>query len=154
MRVEIPGYQRWDLRYLVLDFNGTLAANGILLPEVVEPLRTLAQHLEIHIVSADTYGTVAAQARSLNIRYRLVEAQNGAVKVAHVIGLGAERVVAIGNGANDALMLRAACLGIAVIGDDSAAGSALQAADVVCRHIGDALALLLDQNKLIAVLRQ
>lgn len=153
MRIEIPGYERWELKYLVLDFNGTLATGGILLSSVVEPLRSLAQHLEIHVVTSDTYGTVAAQMRSVHARYQLVEAATGRHKLAHVAAIGAERVVAIGNGCNDALMLRSARLGIAVIGAEGAAGAALQAADVVCNDIGDALGLLLDVRRLVAVLR-
>jgi soluble P-type ATPase len=50
-------------------------------------------------------------------------------------------------------MLRAATLGIAVIGPEGAAGPTLVAADVVCRSVLDALDLLLDERALAATLR-
>lgn len=153
MRIEIPGRERWELKSLVLDFNGTLASGGILLPGVGDRLRALSRDLRIDVVTADTYGTVVAQMEQANVRYTLTQVQRGTEKVAHVVALGADQVAAIGNGCNDTLMLRAARLGIAVIGEDGAAGEALMAADIVCRSIVDALALLQDPNKLIAVLR-
>ncbi len=30
MRIEIPGYKTMDLKYLVLDYNGTIAKDGII----------------------------------------------------------------------------------------------------------------------------
>jgi soluble P-type ATPase len=78
---------------------------------------------------------------------------DGDDKARFVEGLGAERCVAIGNGANDAAMLAAAALGIAVVGPEGAAGSALLAADVVARSIADALDLVLDERALVATLR-
>jgi soluble P-type ATPase len=67
--------------------------------------------------------------------------------------MGAERVVAIGNGRNDRLMLEAAALGIAVIGDEGIAAEAASASDIVTRHIRDALQLLLEPRRLVASLR-
>lgn len=29
MRIEIPGYKTMDLKYLILDYNGTIAKDGI-----------------------------------------------------------------------------------------------------------------------------
>jgi len=60
--------------------------------------------------------------------------------------LGGERAVAIGNGANDADMQRAAMLGIAVVGPEGLAGGALAAADVVVASINDALGLLVNSK--------
>jgi soluble P-type ATPase len=78
---------------------------------------------------------------------------NGVGKVRIVEGLGPERCVAIGNGANDAAMLAASALGIAVVGPEGAAAAAVHAADVVCASIVVALDLLLDTRALIATLR-
>ena len=69
------------------------------------------------------------------------------------MALGADRVVAIGNGRNDEAMLRAARLGIAVIGTEGAATATLLAADVVCTSVTDALDLLLDERAITATLR-
>jgi P-type E1-E2 ATPase len=151
--VEIPGSEPWELASLVLDFNGTLATAGILVPGVVELLRTLSRAVTIHILTADTYGTARAQLEQAGLGHTLKQVHSGADKLAYVNALDASRVVAIGNGRNDAPMLHAARLGIAVIGEEGAAGEALMAADIVCRSIVDALALLQDARKLVAVLR-
>jgi soluble P-type ATPase len=63
-------------------------------------------------------------------------------------------VVAIGNGANDALMLEHAALGILVMGGEGAAVEALLRARVVVTDICEALDLLLFPKRLIATLRR
>jgi P-type E1-E2 ATPase len=75
-------------------------------------------------------------------------------KAALVRDLGAASVVAVGNGANDALMLKEAALGIAVIEGEGASVAAVVNADVVCRSIRHALDLLLHPRRLSATLRR
>ena len=67
--------------------------------------------------------------------------------------LGADRCCAVGNGLNDAPMLRAARLGIAIVGPEGAGSAALAAAEVVCASIIAALELLLDPVTLASTLR-
>ena len=67
--------------------------------------------------------------------------------------LGRQATVCVGNGRNDRLMLKEAALGIAVMLDEGIAAEALLAADVVCRDILSALALLLHPLRLVATLR-
>lgn len=62
-------------------------------------------------------------------------------------------VAAVGNGANDAAMLREAALGIAVLGPEGLAAEALLAADVLVRDVRDALDLLLQPERLVATWR-
>jgi hypothetical protein len=47
-----------QIEYLVLDYNGTLALDGRLIPGVRPHLRTLARLMELHVVTADIFGTV------------------------------------------------------------------------------------------------
>jgi soluble P-type ATPase len=68
--------------------------------------------------------------------------------------LGPEHCVAMGNGANDAAILEAAALGVAVVGPKGASAAALLAADAVCRTVLEALDLLLDERALRATLRR
>jgi soluble P-type ATPase len=49
-----------------------------------------------------------------------------------VAALGADSTAAIGNGRNDAAMLRVARIGIAIVGPEGSASAAIAAADVVC----------------------
>lgn len=149
--IAIPGQPQVTLRHLVLDVNGTLSARGELIDGVAKRLARLAEHLELHVASADTFGTAEALAASVGAAFTLVA--DGGKKERLVRELGGDTVVAVGNGRNDAAMFRAARLSIAVIGPEGAAVTALQAADVVCRDIGEALDLLLDDRALLATLR-
>lgn len=151
LRVDIPGREPLELAFLLLDLNGTLSDRGALLEGVAERLETLAQKLEVRILSADTFGTLHDIERRLPARGDTVT--NGEEKVAILRELGADRCVAIGNGANDALMLREAALGITVLGPEGASGAALSAADLICASILDALDLLREPRTLSATLR-
>lgn len=149
--IEIPGAEPMKLEHVLLDANGTLTHGGALIAGVEERLRRLATSLELHLVTADTFGVAGALADRLGLDLTIVK--SGAEKVAAATRFGRERVVAIGNGRNDEGMLRVARLGIAVIGPEGAASAGLLAADVVCRSITEALDLLLDERLLIATLR-
>ena len=69
------------------------------------------------------------------------------------LALGADHVVAIGNGRNDRLMLAASALGIGVGGTEGIAVETIAACDVVVPDIGAALDLLLETKRLVASLR-
>ena len=75
-------------------------------------------------------------------------------KADYVRTLGAEHVIAIGQGANDAAMLKTAAIGIAVLGDEGLAVEALVSADLVAASIYDALNLLEFPTRLVATLRR
>ena len=154
LEIAIPGDGILRLNFLVLDYNGTLAYNGVLLDAVAERLIALSNNLSIHVVTADTFGTVQATLKDLPCTVRVLPqtGQNHA-KMAYVTQLGRNETVCIGNGRNDRLMLQAAALGIAVIGPEGAAVDALQAADVVASSVQSALDLLLNPLRLIATLR-
>ncbi len=155
IHLNIPGWGVLELEYLVLDLNGTIALDGEVLAGVPERLAALSESLVVHLVTADTQGQAAAIAEQLKVRLVLVTPGDEAdQKRALVERLGAERVVAIGNGANDAAMLQAAALGMAVLGSEGLAGEALRAADVVVVSIHDALDLLLHPRRLVATLRR
>lgn len=149
--VAIPGRGQLALDHLVLDVNGTLTDRGALVEGVGERLERLGQALRLHLLSADTYGTLDEVAASLHAEPTRIA--SGEDKRRIVDELGATRCAAIGNGVNDAAMLEAAALGIAVIGPEGAAGAAIRVADVVCASILDALDVLLDERALPATLR-
>ncbi len=149
--LDIPGRQPLALEHLVLDVNGTLTSRGTLIDGVRERLELVSGRLHVHLLSADTYGTLDAVARELGASAETIA--TGGDKATFVRDLGAESCAAIGNGANDVAMLEASSLGIAVVGPEGAAGAAVRAADVVCGSILDALDLLLDERALVATLR-
>lgn len=154
IRVDIPAFGDLRLDHLVLDYNGTIALDGRLLPGVRPRLAALSQHLRIHVVTADTFGKALAQLRAIECRKVILgrRAQDRA-KAAYVRRLGAARTVCIGNGRNDRSMLRLAGLGIAVLQNEGAASEALAAADLVMPGIVQALDALERPLRLAASLR-
>jgi hypothetical protein len=106
---------------------------------------------EPRLLSADTFGTLAAISKQLSIPAQVTPSAEE--KLAILRELGAGRCAAVGNGANDALMLGEAALGIAPLGPEGASGAALQAADLICRSVLEALELLLEPRTLAATLR-
>jgi P-type E1-E2 ATPase len=152
--IDVPGFRRLALSHLVIDFNGTLAADGSLCAGVKARLIALSSMLTIHVVSGDTYGTVADVLRDMPCQVVLLQSEGQAAAKREIVQqLGADMTVAIGNGRNDAQMLLAASLAIAVIGTEGAAQEALAAADIVTGNIEAALGLLQHHKRLIATLR-
>ena len=152
--VDIPGYGKLELEHLVLDYNGTLAFTGALLAGVADALLALAPKIEIHVVTADTFGVAKAALAGLPVLLTVAPPEEQAeLKRDYVTALRPASVVAIGNGRNDRYMLDTAALGIAVISREGAATEAIRAADVVCPTILDALELFSDTRRLIATLR-
>jgi P-type E1-E2 ATPase len=138
-----------------LDINGTLALDGRLLPGVASRITALCERLHIFLLTADTHGTAESIAQQLGIDCRRLEpGQEAEQKCAVVDELGARGVVAIGNGANDSLMLAAAGLGSVIMGPEGVSTRALAAADIVVTDITAALDLLLFSQRLLATLRR
>ena len=154
LSTQVPGFGTLTLEHLVLDYNGTLAVDGLLLPGVKAALNTLAAKLAIHVVTADTFGKAADGLAGVNCRLTVLEAgRQDQAKVNFVNRLGAKRTACIGNGRNDALMLSVSALGIAVILAEGASTVSLNAADIVCTDIVSALELLMHPLRLTATLR-
>lgn len=155
IEINIPGRGEYQLEHLVLDVNGTIAKDGRLMDKVAKQIAGLRDRLQVHLVTADTYGRQDNIDLMLGAKsVRLKRGNEAAQKGEFVRNLGAEKVVAIGNGANDAEMLKAAAVGIAVVGDEGLAVEALMAADVVMNGIHEALNLLEYPTRLVATLRR
>jgi soluble P-type ATPase len=153
LTVDIPGRGRLEIAHLVLDLNGTLAVDGVVAETVVERLQALSRIVQVHVVTADTFGT-AARLHGLGVHVQVLEPGDQIeAKAAFVRALGAAHTLAIGNGSNDESMVREAAAGIAVVGREGASGRTVLAADVVIGRIEDAFDLLLFPKRLIATLR-
>ncbi|MGI8506054.1 MAG: HAD family hydrolase, partial [Solirubrobacteraceae bacterium] len=151
LTIAIPGLAALHLEHVLLDVNGTLTNRGALLSGVHARVTELREKLAIHLVSADTFGTLDSLAQLLQVS--AVRAASGEDKLRRLDHLGRQRCAVIGNGANDVLVLEAAALGFAVIGPEGTSTAALRAADVVCMSAIDALDLLLEPRALSATLR-
>lgn len=152
IEIHIPGRGDLRLRHLTLDLNGTLALDGRLIDGVAERLSAVRAHLSPYLLTADTFGAMAAVEKVLG--FSATRIASSAEKAVFVEKLGAASVVAIGNGANDAGMLTAAALGIVVLGPEGLAREAIEAADIVAPDINTALDLLLNPRRLVATLRR
>lgn len=154
LEVPIPGFNTLNLMHLVLDYNGTLAYDGQLLSGVKAYLGVLSRRLQIHILTADTFGNAKAELKGVDCKLSILPVENQDIgKLNYVNQLGAGRTVCIGNGRNDRLMLKKAVLGIAVVQGEGAAGEAIMGADIIAPNIITALELLNNPLRLTATLR-
>jgi len=153
--ITIPNYRTLQLEHLVLDYNGTIAEDGILLDEVKALLPALCERYRVHVITADTFGSVAAQLEGFDVQITVLKSSDHTFEKAQYIGkLNAQHCAAVGNGSNDARMLKDARLAIAVLGPEGCSLQALSAADIACKNIGEALGLLLNEKRLVATLRR
>lgn len=155
IELNIPGRGELRLQHLVSDVNGTLALDGELIEGVKRSLSALGDRLTIHLLTADTHGRQSVIDQQLNLQAVRIQPGNEAVqKAEYVRSLGAETVAALGQGANDAEMLRLAALGICVMSVEGAASETLLAADLLMPDILAALELLDKPLRIVASLRR
>ena len=152
---SIPGRASFRLEHLVLDVNGTIAADGTLISGVRERVEALKERINIVIVTADTRGNASELKRTLQVDIHKVDAGGeDEQKLALVQGLGREITVCIGNGSNDVSMLKEAALSICMIGREGAAAEAAMSSHILVTDINDGLDLLLIPERIIATLRR
>ncbi|MGD9970998.1 MAG: HAD family hydrolase [Sulfuricurvum sp.] len=154
MEITIPGSSTGKIKHLVLDYNGTIACGGKLIEGVAERLIRLSGQLSIHVLTADTYGSVHAQCAGLGVEVHVIgKGEQDKAKQAFVISLGLGECIAIGNGRNDVLMLKDSFLGFALMQEEGLSVKTMVVADVVFKSILDALDAIIEPNRLIATLR-
>lgn len=152
--VSIPGWGDLDIEYLVIDYNGTCATDGKLKEGVKEMLEKTSRYIKVFIITADTYENVDNEVNIMGFKVLKVKKEGSGIEKARIVKeLGPEKVVAIGNGANDIMMLREAALGIGVMGEEGCAKDILKEADLVVKNILDALNIVLHPERLVATLR-
>lgn len=155
IEINIPGRGVLRLEHLVTDVNGTLAVDGQLIEGVAQRIGSLRDRLTVHMLTADTHGRQALIDAQLDLKaVRIQPGGEAGQKADYVRRLGAESVVALGQGANDAGMLKEAALGICVLSLEGTAGETLLAADLVTPDINTALDLLQRPLRIAASLRK
>ena len=152
--ITIPNYKTLTLTNIVLDYNGTLAKDGVLKEKVKTLLPKLTSSYKVHVITADTFGSVKKEVEAYDVVVKVLTSDNHTVeKEVYVKSLKAESCVAVGNGNNDASMIKSAELGIALLGDEGCATQTILQSDLVCKTIEDALELFIYPKRLIATLR-
>lgn len=152
--LDVPGFGAVRLEHLVSDFTGTLSVDGRLLPGVKERLDRIAGFLNLHILTADTFGRASEELEGVRCSMQILEGGRQDVqKEEYMKKLSAETVIAFGNGKNDRKMLEAARVGVAVCLAEGCATDAVTSADILVTSITDGLDLLLKPKRFKATLR-
>ena len=142
------------LEYSVSDYNGTLALNGKMPEETKQRLSLIANSLKIIVLTSDEFGKAAEELKGVNCELKIIEEREMDIQKAEFVKkLGAEKVVALGNGMNDRKMLKVAGLGIAVLGSEGASSQALAASDIQVASACIGLDLLLNPRRVRATLK-
>ncbi|OPL08151.1 MAG: hypothetical protein AVO33_01840 [delta proteobacterium ML8_F1] len=155
LKFSIPFRENYDIEELVFDYNGTLATDGKMAEAVYRRLVALARELRVTVITADTYGTVKKELENTGIEVRIISRERGTLeKKEYVESLGRQKVIAFGNGANDALMLEAAAIGVVVMNPEGVSLEAMAKGDLMVASITDALDLIDRPGRLVAGLRR
>lgn len=153
--IEIPNFKTLNIEHIVCDYNGTIAKDGIVLPEVKALFEDLSKVYTLHVITADTFGSVHAQLAGYRVNIKVLSTEyHTEEKAAYIAKLGKDACVVVGNGNNDASMLSSASVGIAIMGDEGCAKDALMGSDAICKSITEALSLILESKRLVATLRR
>ena len=154
INIDVPGFGPVELSYAVFDYNGTLACDGKIDNDVIGLLQTLQKKLEVHILTADTFGLVKKALMNQTFHIQILnQSAEAEQKSEYVKKLDSEKVISFGNGNNDVGMLKISRIGIAVIKEEGCSTKACSAADLVVKEIEDGMDLLLNPMRLKAGLR-
>lgn len=155
LEIKIPSLGHFNFKYIVFDFNGTLATNGEINDAVKARLEALSHRMEVHVLTLDTYGTAARQLSQLPVQVAVLPSGQGTEEKRNYIRtLGADACIAVGNGSNDCKMLKEAMLSIAVIGHEGLSQKALRDADLIFTCIEDVFDSIENPARLAASLRE
>lgn len=154
INIDVPGYGSYEIRNLVLDYNGTLAEDGRLIDGVRELIQELSEVVEIYVITADTFGTVEYELKDSPARiYKIKHENEKQEKLDLVRRIDPKETISIGNGNNDVLILQESAIGICVLGSEGCSRKAMESSDIISSDIRLAMGLLKDPNRLKATLR-
>jgi len=155
MEINIPGRGIIKIKNLLLDYNGTIACDGKVIPLVKEKIEAINKEgIRVHLVTADTHGTARNQCANMPIEIQIFDNSNAAENKREIAEkLGAVNCICIGNGFNDGQMFEACSISIIIVGAEGCSAKSLMKADIVCKNIDDAFDLILKPSRIIANLR-
>ena len=153
MKIMIQNVGEIEIKNIVLDYNGTIAKDGQVKESVKKYIKELSSKFDIYVITADTHGSAAKNLEDTGVKLKILTTSNHTKeKESFVKNLG--NAFAVGNGSNDALMLKAADIGVCVIEDEGACVKSVINSDIVCRSIEEAFELLIKPKRIIATLRE
>jgi P-type E1-E2 ATPase len=155
MIIDIPSVGVFSIENIVFDFNGTLAKDGKVPPRVYRQILGLTQELDVYIITADTFETVKDIFDGTEVHVKVVSMENGSLDKKELIeSLDPKKTIALGNGSNDAQMLKESAISIAVLGNEGLSLKALENSDLMIKNINDFFEMMKEPKKLIATLRK
>jgi len=156
--IDIPGFGKLQINAILSDYTGTLAFSGKLVTGVIDRLLLLAQLVDIHVVTADSFGTAEKELRGLPLVCKRLEGEKEDVqKQRYAEELNPRYVASFGNGNNDRLHMKlvkeSGGVTVAVDNGEGCAHEAIRNANVIVHGAANALDLLLEPTRLRATLR-
>jgi len=153
--IEIPNFKNLDIQNILFDYNGTLAEDGEISEEIHTLLKDICKKYNVFVITADTFGSVKKELKDFDLEVIILSSDDHTKeKRTFLQELGENETIALGNGNNDALMLKTAVISIAILGEEGCASEALFASDIVCKNITNAMQLILHPKRMIATLRK
>ena len=152
----IPNYGEITIKNVIFDINGTLQFKGVLSKDLISKFKELKKFYNIYLVSSDTRGNLNDIAKKLGVDYIRInskELSEAEAKNNELTKLGKDVTVVVGNGNNDALMLKNAILGLIIIGNEGATIKSIINSNVAFPDPLNAIDFLLDEKILIGTLR-
>ncbi len=158
IQIDIPGFGKLELRAIISDYTGTHSRGGKITHGVERRLIHLSELVDIHILTADTFGTAERELQDIPVSiHRLLAEEQDVQKMDFAKGCQPQNVAAFGNGNNDRLLLKAVReaggLAIAVDNGEGCAIETLQNANMFIVSAENALDLLIETKRLKATLR-
>ncbi len=155
IEMNIPGQGIFRLEFLVCDVNGTLAMDGVLSPGISTVIKRIQDRLKVFLITANTHANQGNIDFALGLEAKIIQkGDESQQKRNFITQLGAEKVIAIGQGANDAGMLKEAAIGICVLSEEGTSLDALMSSDVIVKDGLTALKLVQNPMRLVATLRK
>ena len=152
--LNIPGFGPLNIEHLVMDYNGTIALDGNLMPGIGKIIKELSVDIEVHVLTADTFGQCEENLAELPVSIHIISGTSeDKAKLNYINSVGAKKCACIGNGRNDSLMLKEAALGIVVSGPECMSMIAARSADIAASDIAHALGLFTHPIRLMTTLR-
>ena len=156
--IDIPGFGLCKIDAILTDYTGTLSRKGRLIPGVRDQLTKLAELVEIHVITADTFGLAQEELEGIPLTHQRLEGRNHDIqKREYGLRFDLRRAAALGNGNNDRLLLKvvkeAGGVAVAVDNGEGCATDALLNSNLFIVGAVNALDLLIEPNSCKATLR-
>ncbi len=142
--IERPGLNPLEIEFILIDFEGTLAIDRRVHPKAKDKINLLSKRAKIYILTKEKKELIEERLRKVKAEIvYLDEGGSSQRKLDLLHQLEPTRCVAMGNGVDDAAMIKEAGIGISIIGKEGSAGEAVRNSDLVFIDILDALDFLL-----------